>query len=616
MAGLYSDPIRIDPLLDQLGINQFQSNPAEILGAMWADQRAGSTTNLVQNWIDISTENSPTLSYTTEIGDDGTPRTVPVPNPRYVESPLLQPDEANAKYGIKQGTTRLLGWVQPVREREAQQLQRLKREELYQQSIINRGTGGFWQGASQFVVGGAANLIDPLNILSAFIPVVGEARAAAMLAQVGSSVIGRGVVRAGIGAVEGTVGAAMLEPINYALSKYEQRDYTALDSLTNIAFGGVLGGGLHVPVGYAKDRFFGIARLIDDAPMQVKQAMLGDALTSVMEGRPVRADLALREHLLGGSSNLTPFEMARSRFETAMGPFPTPERVGIDMGGPRVGVDVPHPLAEPTGSVVPVLARNGEMMEFTTLKRAENAARRISRDEGYQPSVLERQDGSFILRRESQMEPLRQSNGSVMTFPNHRQAQRYVDNIALRDGPDIDPVTGTGREYQVIKFHDGTGPVKYALVQGATDADIAASAKGPGHIELRSSKDLPTSINDAAARITEQRDQFLNEVTQWNRDRYTPLLQTTREERTILTEHDARLARAKGDDEAIRRSGGGTEITQLQREIDDLAVRVGDIEKNGELPAGARALLDDADALVAKANAEAEMYGRIAACIR
>ena len=48
-------------------------------------------------------------------------------------------------------------------------------------------------------------VLDPVNVAMAFMPVVGEARYGRMLAAAGESVLGRAAVRAGVGAVEGGV---------------------------------------------------------------------------------------------------------------------------------------------------------------------------------------------------------------------------------------------------------------------------------------------------------------------------------------------------------------------------------------------------------------------------
>lgn len=95
-------------------------------------------------------------------------------------------------------------------------------------------------------------LADPVNIASAFFPVVGEARALSLLRGT-SNAWGRAGVRAGIGAVEGAMGAAVVEPTVYAAKTFEQADYDMADALLNIGFGAVFGAALQPAAGATGD---------------------------------------------------------------------------------------------------------------------------------------------------------------------------------------------------------------------------------------------------------------------------------------------------------------------------------------------------------------------------
>ena len=118
---------------------------------------------------------------------------------------------------------------------------------------IARGPGGFIAGASQFGAGLVAQALDPINLAAAFIPVVGEARLARMLEAAGTSAWSRAGVYAQVGAIEGAVGTAALEPAMHFMASELQEDYTMADSLLNIAFGTLIGGGLHAGVGTIKE---------------------------------------------------------------------------------------------------------------------------------------------------------------------------------------------------------------------------------------------------------------------------------------------------------------------------------------------------------------------------
>lgn len=123
-----------------------------------------------------------------------------------------------------------------------------KRIERRRQDIFARAEGGFLQGAGRLGVAAATTLADPVSAGLNFVPIVGQARYARWLGQAGS-LAGRVGVRAGVGAAEGAAGAAIVEPLIYGSRRAEQADYDATDSLLNVAFGGILGTGMHTTVG-------------------------------------------------------------------------------------------------------------------------------------------------------------------------------------------------------------------------------------------------------------------------------------------------------------------------------------------------------------------------------
>lgn len=127
-----------------------------------------------------------------------------------------------------------------------------KRAELKRRDVLSRSPGGFALGAAQLGTAFAASLLDPLNVGLAFVPVVGEARYLRYLASA-RGIVGRSAVRAGVGALEGAAGAAIVEPVVFAAMTQEQADYDFTDSLLNVAFGTVFGGGLHVIGGVGRE---------------------------------------------------------------------------------------------------------------------------------------------------------------------------------------------------------------------------------------------------------------------------------------------------------------------------------------------------------------------------
>ena len=133
---------------------------------------------------------------------------------------------------------------------------REKNEERARKDIMMRGprgswnplSGGFYVGAAKFATGLATSMVDPINVAASFIPVFGQTNFARLVARQGFT-----KARAIRGAVEGAVGATLVEPIVYGVAQSLQADYDMYDSFLNVTFGTVLGSGLHVGAGKLKD---------------------------------------------------------------------------------------------------------------------------------------------------------------------------------------------------------------------------------------------------------------------------------------------------------------------------------------------------------------------------
>lgn len=170
-----------------------------------------------------------------------------------VLSRLLSDDEAKAKIN-EAGLTGLLKTTPNMREAEVSLLIREKKKEVERKRTLSRADNTFATQAGLFGAGLIGTLADPINLATAFIPFVGPSRTAYMLGEAGSSALARGFVRARVGAIEGFGGTAITEPlVLHAMSEY-QHEYGPAQIFMNLAFGTVLGGGLHVGAGAIMDR--------------------------------------------------------------------------------------------------------------------------------------------------------------------------------------------------------------------------------------------------------------------------------------------------------------------------------------------------------------------------
>ena len=163
--------------------------------------------------------------------------------------------------------------------REALELMiRRKKERADRDFLISRYDPSFINRMGMGLIAGAT---DPVNVAVSFIPAVGAARYARML-KGASSIAGRTGVRAGVGAVEGAIGMAAIEPLNAAADLQEGLDYTVDDFLGAIAFGSVLGSGLHTSFGTMGEAIKGF-------PYAAKKDAVTTAVSDLIEDKRVHA---------------------------------------------------------------------------------------------------------------------------------------------------------------------------------------------------------------------------------------------------------------------------------------------------------------------------------------
>ena len=153
---------------------------------------------------------------------------------------------------------------------------------------LNRSKGGFGLAAAQFGVGIGASFLDPLNVASAFIPSVALARgavAANRIKTAGATIAGRTSGKRFLtGAMDGAIGAAVLEPLVIGAAYAEQdKDYTIMDSFLNLTFGSILGGGLHVGVGKIYDR-------LNKIPAPTREEALRTSVVQAENDEPIQVD--------------------------------------------------------------------------------------------------------------------------------------------------------------------------------------------------------------------------------------------------------------------------------------------------------------------------------------
>lgn len=138
-----------------------------------------------------------------------------------------------------------------------------------------------------------AGIADPINLATAFFPwtrLVGGMRGIRAATESASAVTRFGA-RAAVGAADAGISTAVIEPFYYGMRQSLGDDYTAVDSMANIAFGAAFGGGIHSIGGVGVDMFRRAMGMQQPWQTNVAPAVTGDAIipppASMLMGRDV-----------------------------------------------------------------------------------------------------------------------------------------------------------------------------------------------------------------------------------------------------------------------------------------------------------------------------------------
>ena len=222
--------LNIDETAQETGYDKYEVSLFESLGAVAADNWNFNPVNSLLNYSDLSEARNKS---------------------RFSKENMVDRLELNKEYA-KIG----LYFEEDEYQSVVDIMVREKNEERARQNIMMRGprgswnplSGGFYVGAAKFATGLVTSMVDPINVAASFIPVFGQTNFTRLVAKQGFT-----KARAVRGAVEGAVGATLVEPIVYGVAQSLQADYDMYDSFLNVTFGTVLGSGLHVGAGKLKD---------------------------------------------------------------------------------------------------------------------------------------------------------------------------------------------------------------------------------------------------------------------------------------------------------------------------------------------------------------------------
>lgn len=163
------------------------------------------------------------------------------------DSRTISPEEANKEFPAEG-----LQFNSPISTTSAALMQQRKQEELKNQDIQQNSSLG---KVGSFFAGLTGTMADPVDFALNFTPMGWAERTLGIgkVAMLGKGILDRAGIRTAQGALAGTTGAAIGGGLDWAAATQEQRDYGLNDFLQNLAFGGVMGAALHVPLGALGD---------------------------------------------------------------------------------------------------------------------------------------------------------------------------------------------------------------------------------------------------------------------------------------------------------------------------------------------------------------------------
>ena len=453
MTGLVLPKIPTNPQLRRIGSDRLPATLGESVEASFGDPILRPT-ELFGRALDIE------RAETGEITD---PFLLDEPDEPQPLTELAQPDALNEEFGHL-GLT----FKKPTRRRTAEILAEEKRAERLRADIIARGPRGFFAGTARLGAGFIGAAIDPLNIAAAFVPIIGEARFAGLLAK--SAKITRETARQAIregavgtlrgatvariqrGAIEGAAGNILIEPLVAGMSVQQQRDYGMADALANVAFGTILGGGLHGVGGKIGD-------LLRGHSPKTREIALRGAVSQVADGRRVDVASVFMGDLRGTTALASRGDLDRMIADAVAGARRAPAEARV---GDRV--------------FVPATRQDGRIRRFDTLDKARSVAKAGV-------TVRETPQGDFVLARErEEISVLRGSDGRPESFRTERAATKFLERTGRDPGSFTILRQGVAENRRFIAV-EGLSPQEARVVRQDPDAvevvEAAPDRTGP-----------------------------------------------------------------------------------------------------------------------------------------
>lgn len=410
------------------------------------------------------------------------------------DSPMVSAEDARRRIG-EEGVD-LSVPDSGIRRRALDILIDRKKLERRRQDVLSRSPGGLGAGSLKLATALGVSLLDPINVAASFVPVIGPARYSAMLARAGGT-IGRAGVRARVGVVEGVAGQALVEPLVYGAARQEQADYGLADSFINVAFGGVMGGGLHVGAGAVADavrrgRPLQLAKpdndqgmAIENLPHEARTALLRASVAQAIEGRVTRID-GLLDHLKRSTARDGDRPLPGAQSRAAEGSEPMPAAMAASQvadQGLRAGQDAALDLDPTRPANAALKTRSGadqtlagidyDLRRIAETGQGIDALMRAASPEAAARAVQVQEIASLV-DRVAELEQLRPTRNAY--GPGLRRNDAVPEDADVFEFG-ISAITEAERARELASARDRLGSLQGAIERGEIDGRIVEAVR-------------------------------------------------------------------------------------------------------------------------------------------
>lgn len=232
---------------------------------------------------EIGTVNSLQAGDSYYVDEMGNQQTVKRLDPEDPGARRMSLDEAN-----QQGEALGLRFSEPPTKAQFDYFSQQKQAENGREETLSRVPTLSIRSGVSLAAGFAASAVDPVNLATAFIPVIGEARYGRMIERMGTH-----SARLAKGAAEGGVGTALVVPAIAYQADILHQDYGLSGAFQDLVFGTGLGAGLHWGGGAIGDVIraranANTARLLREASPPSTPPAGGGPATTPLDRRKVR----------------------------------------------------------------------------------------------------------------------------------------------------------------------------------------------------------------------------------------------------------------------------------------------------------------------------------------